>query len=81
MTRSLMTVTAALGLLVLAGCSDSQGLAPPEDNLGQQNADFTTFVKQELENTRNDREAVAINDIDFRFNDRNNPRAYDDVLR
>lgn len=80
MARLFMVLVTALSLSALAGCSDSQGLAP-DDNLGQQSADFTTFVKQELENTRDDRDAAAINDIDFSFNDRNDPRAYDDVLR
>ncbi|EMP54434.1 hypothetical protein MSNKSG1_15791 [Marinobacter santoriniensis NKSG1] len=42
--------------------------------------DFTTFVKKEIANTRDDREAVNINSVKFSFNDRNNAQAYSDLF-
>ena len=42
--------------------------------------DFSTFVKAEIANTDDTREAVQINDKEFSFNDQNNEQAFDDLL-
>jgi len=41
---------------------------------------FTTFVKNEIDNTGNDREAVNINQVEFSFNDQDNEQAFDDLF-
>ncbi|BFN12301.1 MULTISPECIES: hypothetical protein [Marinobacter] len=71
--RSGIAVVAAL---VLAGCSDSSSnRATPALSV-----DFTTFVKNEINNTRDDRNAVSINNTEFSFNDQDNEQAFDDLL-
>ncbi|WP_336367654.1 hypothetical protein [Marinobacter sp. C2H3] len=72
LSLSLAAVTAAL----LSGCFGGSGNG---DALAT-SKDFTTFVKQEINNTRDDRESVNINRLDFSFNDQTNPQAFDDVL-
>ncbi|MAB54217.1 MULTISPECIES: hypothetical protein [unclassified Marinobacter] len=42
--------------------------------------DFSTFVKAEIANTDDTREAVQINDKEFSFNDQNNEQAFDDLF-
>lgn len=71
--RSGLVVVAAL---ILAGCSDSSSnrATPP------MSVDFTTFVKDEINNTRDDRNAVSINGTEFSFNDQDNEQAFDDLL-
>ncbi|MEX2473659.1 hypothetical protein [Marinobacter sp.] len=71
MLRIALTVLTAL---VLAGCSDSSSRAPVLA------VDFTTFVKGEIENTEDDREAVNINQLEFSFNDQDNEQAFDDLF-
>lgn len=64
---------------MLGGCSDSDSSRPdPEMDT---EVDFTEFVKEEIDNTKDDRDAVDINDIEFTFNDQNNEKAFDDVLQ
>lgn len=57
---------------VLAGCGGG----------GERDAgtDFTRFVKDQLAATSDTTEPATVNDRNFRFNDRDNPDAYDDVL-
>ncbi|WP_297797641.1 hypothetical protein [uncultured Marinobacter sp.] len=65
-----------VAVLSLAGCfggsGNGQGLGLP--------VDFTTFVKGEINQTDNDRNAVAINNLEFSFNDKDNEQAYDDLF-
>jgi len=63
----------------LAGCFDgsSSNRAPRPDPA----VDFTTFVKTQIENTDDTREAVLINDQEFSFNDQDNEQAFDDLFR
>lgn len=63
--------------LALAGCSDSP------NNRGQGpkiSVDFTTFVKNEIQRTADDREPVNINDLEFSFNDQTNEQAFDNLF-
>ncbi|MDC0661139.1 hypothetical protein [Marinobacter sp. SS21] len=61
----------------LAGCSDSNGRNPESIRAS---VDFTAFVKQELANTSQRREAREVNELTFSFNDRSNEQAYDDLF-
>lgn len=72
-----IVVTAAL--VALAGCSDSDSLTPPAPPPPTA-LDFTTFVKSEIANSADDREPVAINDLQFDFADLDDPTAYDDLF-
>ncbi|KPQ30611.1 MAG: hypothetical protein HLUCCX14_00655 [Marinobacter excellens HL-55] len=67
----------ALGLFV-AGCSDSSN-----NNRGQDlklSVDFTTFVKNEIQRTEDDRKPVSINNLEFSFNDQDNEQAFDNLF-
>ncbi|MFL1467032.1 hypothetical protein ACQUWM_15770 [Marinobacter sp. DUT-3] len=67
-----ITLVAAL---VLAGCSDGSS------NRGAGlSVDFTTFVKNEIKRTDDERNAVNINKLEFSFNDKDNEQAYDDLF-
>lgn len=75
MKRSLQLSVAVLLTLSLAGCFNGGGSS---SNSSQ--ADFTDFVKAEIDNTANDREPVQINNVEFTFNDQDNEQAYDDLF-
>lgn len=73
-TSCLVVVTAAL-----TGCfngSSNKG----SDNGPKAAVDFTRFVKAEIDNTDDTREAVQINDQEFSFNDQNNEQAFDNLF-
>lgn len=73
-----LTGVALLGL-TLAGCFSGSGgsnAAPRPDP----SVDFTQFVKTEIENTDDTREAVNINNQQFSFNDQNNEQAFDELF-
>ncbi len=72
-TSCLVVVTA-----VLTGCFNGSGSdrAPRPDP----SVDFTAFVKTQIENTDDTREAVQINQQEFSFNDQNNEQAFDDLF-
>ncbi|MFL1454663.1 hypothetical protein ACJO5Y_09495 [Marinobacter sp. GN3S48] len=70
--RTGITLVAAL---VLAGCSDSSSNRGPGLSV-----DFTTFVKNEIKRTDDERNAVNINKLEFSFNDKDNEQAYDDLF-
>ncbi len=67
--------------LALAGCFDgsSSSGGGGGDRPGPA-VDFSTFVKAEIANTDDTREAVQINDKEFSFNDQNNEQAFDDLF-
>lgn len=64
----------------LAGCSDSDSSRPDDPEMNAE-VDFTQFVKDEIDNTKDDREAVEINETEFTFNDQDNEEAFNDVLQ
>ena len=66
--------------LVLTGCSDSSNGGRAPDLRPDLAVDFTRFVKDEIENTADDREAVNINQLEFSFNDQDNEQAFDDLF-
>ncbi len=72
-TSCLVVVAAAL-----SGCfnGSSSNRAPRPDP----SVDFTSFVKTQIENTDDTREAVLINKQEFSFNDQNNEQAFDDLF-
>ncbi|MEQ5835118.1 hypothetical protein [Marinobacter sp. NFXS9] len=74
--KAVMTLI-ALSLLGLAGCSSNHD--SDDDNNAE--VDFTAFVKSEIKNTQDDRDAVDVNDVTFSFNDQDDPDAYDDILQ
>jgi len=69
---------ATVGLLaaVLSACSGGSSNGRPDPSV-----DFTTFVKAQIAATGTVKAPVAINPVDFSFNDQNNPQAYDDLFR
>ncbi|TKV69068.1 hypothetical protein FDP08_13705 [Marinobacter panjinensis] len=72
-TACLVVVT-----VTLTGCfnGSSSDRSPRPDP----SVDFTAFVKTQIENTDNTREAVQINKQEFSFNDQNNEQAFDDLF-
>lgn len=72
-TSCLVVMTATL-----VACSDSSSsnrAAGPDPSV-----DFTSFVKTQIEDTGDTREAVLINKQEFSFNDQNNEQAFDDLF-
>lgn len=72
-TACLVVVTTAV-----AGCFNGSGnnRAPrPDPSL-----DFTAFVKTQIDNTDDTREAVRVNNQEFSFNDQNNEQAFDELF-
>ncbi|MGO1692127.1 MAG: hypothetical protein ACTHY7_03815 [Marinobacter sp.] len=72
---------ASVMALALTGCFDGSS---SHSNQGQQPAmsvDFETFVRGELENPNPNREPANVNGVDFSFNNQDDPRAYDDLLK
>jgi len=71
-----------LAALSLAGCfngsSNNNQAESPQPGMS---VDFGTFVRAEFDNANPNREPKKINDIEFSFNDQNNPQAFDDLLR
>ncbi|WP_428396860.1 hypothetical protein [Marinobacter salarius] len=65
--------------LALAGCFDGSSSSGGGDRPDPA-VDFSTFVKAEIANTDDTREAVQINDKEFSFNDQNNEQAFDDLF-
>lgn len=74
---------ASLMALALTGCfnGSSSGNSSSENPQPGMAVDFATFVKAEFDNPNPNREPKQINDIEFSFNDQNNPQAFDDLLR
>lgn len=66
---------ALVATVALAGCSDSSSNRGPGPSV-----DFTTFVKNEIKRTDDERNAVNINRLEFSFNDKDNEQAYDDLF-
>ena len=76
--KSIVQITgAALIGLALAGCSDSNNSRADRPDMPE---DFTTFVKAEINNTSDSREAVNINDREFSFNHQNDEQAFDELF-
>ena len=68
-------------ILALAGCFDgSSSSGGGGGDRPDPAVDFSTFVKAEIANTDDTREAVQINDKEFSFNDQNNEQAFDDLF-
>ncbi len=79
-----------LGALGLAACgsSNTDSLSPPEPveppaqpPQPPQPQSYTLFVKEQFANTSDNTDPVEINDIEFNFDNAENPRAFDDLLR
>lgn len=71
---------AAATAILLSGCFGGSSSDSRSGSGVAASTDFTTFVKKEIANTRDDREAVNINSVKFSFNDRNNAQAYSDLF-
>jgi len=70
---------ALLGL-TLAGCFNGNGSSGNDDPDMVQSQDFTQFVKDEIDNTADNRDAVNINKLDFSFNDQDDEQAFDELF-
>ncbi|WP_165856448.1 hypothetical protein [Marinobacter sp. JSM 1782161] len=79
MTQQTALIGLVLAACLSAGCADSDGHSNGKDN-GNAEVDFNQFVKAEIDNTRDDRDAVAINELEFQFNNQDDEDAFDDVL-
>lgn len=78
-----MTLRIGITLIVslaLTGCfsGSSKNNAPDQDL--RISVDYTTFVKNEIKQTSATRAPVNINRLEFRFNDQDNERAFDDLF-
>lgn len=74
-----ITGVALLGLS-LAGCFNGDSSSRNDGPDVVQSQDFTQFVKNEINNTSDSRDAVNINDLEFSFNDQNNEQAFDELF-
>ena len=82
--KPLLSATAALAFsLALMGCADngSSMQMGDNDNNADSSVDFTAFVIAEINNTSEGRNAVAINEIDFSFNDQSNEHAFAELFQ
>ena len=70
---------ASLLALALTGCLD--GSNNSQNDQSSMSVDFGTFVKGEINNPDLSRDPVAVNDVTFSFNDQDDPKAFDDLLR
>ncbi len=77
--RLFTTLAILMSALVLTACGgDSDNdIPPPQANPA---VNYTAFVKVQLANTDDQREATSINNIRFIYRDMDNPQAYDNVL-
>lgn len=66
--------------LVLVGCSDNSNRGGVQDLNPRISVDFTTFVKNEIKQTADNREAVNINRLEFSFNDQDNEQAFNNLF-
>ena len=82
MKRIIQITGVALLGLTLAGCfNGDSGSSSRNDGPDMvQSQDFTQFVKDEIDNTSDSREAVNINDLEFSFNDQNDEQAFDELF-
>ncbi|MBK1851372.1 hypothetical protein FE845_08455 [Marinobacter sp. 1-4A] len=67
--------------LALSGCFTDSSNNSSQNPLPDVSLDFETFVKGEFDNPDFNREPRDINAITFSFNDQDDPRAFDDLLR
>lgn len=70
----------ALLTLALSGCFDGNGGNSTSSNNLSPKVDFTTFVKNQINNPTVDRDPVSVNDKEFVFNDKDNEQAYADLF-
>lgn len=81
MNLFLKTSCLAVVATMLGGCFDgSSSSGGGGGDRPDPAVDFSTFVKAEIANTDDTREAVQINDKEFSFNDQNNEQAFDDLF-
>lgn len=77
--KPILSATAAMAFsLALLGCSDNGSSMQMTDNDTEtdNSVDFTSFVIAEITNTSEGRDAVTINNTEFRFNDQTNEQAF-----
>ncbi|MGB5579560.1 MAG: hypothetical protein WBM54_05125 [Woeseia sp.] len=83
-----VSVLLALGTFGLAACGSNNADSipvfetpptPPAPPVPPQS--YTLFVKDQFANTADNTDPVEINDVDFNFDNAENPRAFDDLLR
>lgn len=66
--------------LALTGCFSGSSNSNAPDQNPRITVDYTTFVKNEIKQTSATRAPVNINRLEFRFNDQDNERAFDDLF-
>lgn len=82
--KTILSATAAMAFsLALLGCTDSGSSMQMSDNDtdADSSVDFTAFVIAEINNTSEGRNAVAINELEFSFNDQNNDQAFAELFK
>lgn len=81
--KPILSATAAMAFtLALLGCADSGSSMQMSDNGNDADSsvDFTAFVISEINNTSEGRDATAINEIEFNFNDQDNDQAFAELF-
>lgn len=81
MKYTIQIAGASLMTLALGGCFNGSGGSNDQSQQPAMSQDFGTFVKAEFDNPDPNRDATKINGIDFSFNDQDDPKAFDDLLR
>lgn len=83
-----LTALLALGALWLAACGSNNAdsipafqTPPPATPPPAQPQSYTLFVKGQFANTADNTDPAEVNDVDFNFDNAENPRAFDDLLR
>jgi hypothetical protein len=72
-----LCVLASLLLAMTACDSSNYGGSPP---VPPQATDFTGFVKDQFAATADDSDPVEVDEVDFTFDDQDDPAAFDDLL-
>jgi hypothetical protein len=77
--KTINTLIVTASTLVLRACGNSSNDDDTSPS-GEMDTDFSGFVISSFAMTADDTDAVEIYDLDFRFNDEENPAAFDSLL-
>lgn len=83
MTKRLITRTVLLlaGGIALSGCGDSDSPFEVQTTPAEPQAvDFKAFVTEQFSMTADDTDPRAVDDVEFEFNDQDDPDAFSELL-
>lgn len=78
MKRFLKVAIPVMVAALMTGCFD--GSSSSDNDRPDPTVEFSTFVKNEIQNTDDTREPANINELEFSFNDQTNEQAFDELF-